>query len=142
MHDIGKVGIPDEVLNKPGKLTANEWDIMRTHSQIGYNILKSSKREILKSAAIISLHHHEKWDGKGYPRGLSGEDIHVFGRITAVADVFDALGSDRCYKKAWEFDKIIEFFHAQRGKHFEPKLVDIFFEHLDEFLKIRDKFQD
>ncbi len=142
MHDIGKVGIPDSVLNKPGKLTADEWDIMREHSEIGYNILKTSNREILKAAAIISLEHHEKWNGTGYPKGLKEQQIHIFGRITAVADVFDALGSDRCYKKAWELDKILEFFKNQSGKHFEPKLIALFFEHLDEFLRIRNKYVD
>ncbi len=142
MHDIGKVGIPDSVLNKPGKLTSEEWDIMREHSEIGYNILKTSNREILQAAAIISLEHHEKWNGTGYPKGLKEEEIHIFGRITAIADVFDALGSDRCYKKSWELEKILELFRNQRGKHFEPKLVDLFFENLDKFLKIRDKYVD
>jgi PAS domain S-box-containing protein len=142
MHDIGKVGIPDEILNKPGKLSAEEWVVMRNHSKVGYDILKSSKREILKAAAIVSYSHHEKWNGSGYPNGLKGEDIHIFGRITAIADVFDALGSDRCYKKAWELDKILDFFRNQTGKHFEPKLVDIFMNNLDEFLKIRDMYED
>ena len=142
IHDIGKVGIPDSILNKPGKLTADEWDIMRTHSEIGYDILKDSKRPLLKAASIISYTHHEKWNGKGYPRGLEGEEIHIFGRITAIADVFDALGSDRCYKEAWPLDKILELFENQRGKHFEPRLVDIFLGNLDEFLEVRDKYKD
>lgn len=142
MHDIGKVGIPDEILNKAGKLTQNEWTIMKKHSQIGYDILKSSKREILQAAAIVSYTHHEKWDGSGYPNGLKGEEIHIFGRITALADVFDALGSNRCYKKAWELDKILDFFKEQSGKHFEPKIIDIFMDNLDEFLKIRDTYVD
>jgi PAS domain S-box-containing protein len=142
MHDIGKVGIPDSILNKPGKLTQEEWEIMKTHAQIGYEILKSSKRDILKSAAIVSYTHHEKWDGSGYPRGLKGEDIHIFGRITAIADVFDALGSDRCYKKAWPLDKILELFNREKGKHFDPNLIDIFINNLDEFLIIRDKYKE
>ncbi len=142
MHDIGKVGIPDEILNKPGKLTSEEWTVMKTHSELGYEILKSSSREILQAAAIVSYTHHEKWNGSGYPNGLEGNNIHIFGRITALADVFDALGSNRCYKKAWELDKILEFFKNQRGKHFEPKLIDIFMENLDEFLKIRDMYED
>ncbi|WP_424687449.1 MAG: PAS domain S-box protein [Halarcobacter ebronensis] len=142
MHDIGKVGIPDSVLNKPGKLNDEEWEIMKEHSELGYNILKNSKREILKAAAIISYHHHEKWNGSGYPQGLKEEEIHIFGRITAIADVFDALGSDRCYKKAWELDKILELFKEQKGKHFDPNLVDLFFDNLDEFLKIRDTYVD
>lgn len=142
MHDIGKIGIPDEILNKPGKLTDSEWDIMKTHAEIGYKILESSKRPILKAAAIVSYTHHEKWNGKGYPNAISGEDIHIFGRITAIADVFDALGTDRVYKKAWPLEKIIELFKNQRGKHFDPQLVDIFLDNLNEFLIIRDKNKD
>ncbi|WP_321468719.1 HD domain-containing phosphohydrolase [Halarcobacter sp.] len=142
MHDIGKVGIPDSILNKPGKLTPDEWVFMQTHSEIGYNILKSSTRPILKAAAIISYTHHEKWNGKGYPRGLKGDEIHIFGRITAIADVFDALGSDRCYKKAWELDRILKLLEEQRGKHFDSQLIDLFMENLDDFLEIRDRYKD
>jgi response regulator RpfG family c-di-GMP phosphodiesterase len=142
MHDIGKVGIKDEILNKPGKLTEDEFKIMKTHSTLGYNMLKNSDKEILKTAAIVAHQHHEKWDGTGYPKGLSGENIHIFGRITAVADVFDALGSNRVYKKAWELDEIFELFKSQRGKHFDPKLIDLFFEHFSEIDKIRLKYQD
>jgi PAS domain S-box-containing protein len=142
MHDIGKVAIPDSILKKPGKLTDEEWVIMKTHSEIGYKILKNSSRPILKAAAIVAYRHHEKWDGSGYPNGLKGEKIHIFGRITALADVFDALGSDRCYKKAWELERILNLFKEERGKHFDPKLVDLFLENLDKFLLIRDKFQD
>jgi len=142
MHDIGKVGIPDAILNKPGKLTDDEWKIMKTHSALGYQMLKNSKREILQAAAIVAHTHHEQWDGNGYPRNLKGEDIHIYGRITALADVFDALGSDRCYKKAWEDDKIFELIKNGSGKHFDPDLVKIFFEYLDTFLDIRSKFKD
>lgn len=142
MHDIGKVGIPDSILNKPGKLSEEEWEIMKKHCVIGYDILKSSQREILQAGAIVALEHHEKWDGSGYPRGLKGKDIHIFGRITAIADVFDALGSDRCYKKAWEDEKIFSLFKEERGKHFDPELIDIFFKNIDKFLEIRDKYKD
>ena len=142
MHDIGKVGIPDSILNKPGKLTDKEWKIMKTHSALGYQMLKSSKREILKAAAIVAYTHHEQWDGNGYPRGLKGEEIHIYGRITALADVFDALGSDRCYKKAWEDEKIFELIKNGKGTQFDPALVDIFFDNLDTFLEIRSKFKD
>jgi response regulator RpfG family c-di-GMP phosphodiesterase len=142
MHDIGKVGIADEILNKPGKLTEDEFIIMKTHAQIGYDLLKSSNKPILKAAAIVAGEHHEKYDGSGYPEGKRGEEIHIYGRITAIADVFDALGSDRVYKKAWELDQILAFFKEQRGKHFDPKLLDLFFENLDEFLAIRDKYVD
>jgi len=141
MHDIGKVGIPDNILNKPGKLTKEEFEIMKSHTQLGYEMLSGSSREILSTAAIISKEHHEKWNGTGYPDQLAGEDIHIYGRITAIADVFDALGSDRCYKKAWPLEKILDLIKEEKGKHFDPKLVDIFFDNLDEFLAIRDKFK-
>ena len=142
MHDIGKVGIPDSILNKPGKLDDEEWEIMRKHSIIGYNILKNSKREILKAAAIVARDHHEKWDGTGYPRKIKEKEIHIYGRITAIADVFDALGSDRCYKKAWEDEEIFELLKEQKGKHFDPKLINLFFENIDKFMRIRDRYKD
>jgi HD-GYP domain-containing protein (c-di-GMP phosphodiesterase class II) len=142
MHDIGKVAIPDAVLNKPGRFDEEERKIMDTHAALGYEMLKHSNRALLKIAAIVAYEHHEKWDGSGYPRGLSGENIHIYGRITALADVFDALGSDRVYKKDWDDEKIFNLFKEERAKHFDPKLVDIFFEHLDEFLKIRETFKD
>jgi response regulator RpfG family c-di-GMP phosphodiesterase len=142
MHDIGKIGIPDSILKKAGKLDEDEFKVMRTHAEIGYHILKGSKREILKAAAIVAYRHHERWDGTGYPNALLGEQIHIFGRITTIADVFDALGSKRVYKEAWELEKILEYFKEQRGKHFDPKLIDIFFNNLDKFLKIRDRFKD
>jgi len=131
MHDIGKVAIADEILLKPGKLSDEEFEKMKEHSQIGWEILKDSKREILRTAALIARDHHEKWDGSGYPNALKGEEISIYGRISAVADVFDALSNERVYKKAWPMDKVLEFFKEQRGKHFEPKLVDLFFENLD-----------
>jgi len=142
MHDIGKVGIPDSILNKPGKLDSKEWDIMKNHTEIGFNILNSSTRPVLKAAAIVSYAHHERWDGTGYPCGVKGEDIHIFGRITAIADVFDALGSDRVYKKAWELEKILLFLNEEKGKQFDPHLVDIFMENLDTILEIRENFKD
>jgi len=142
MHDIGKVAIPDAVLNKPGRFDESEREIMNTHAALGYEMLKHSNRPLLKMAAVVANEHHEKWDGSGYPRGLSGENIHIYGRITALADVFDALGSHRVYKKAWDDERIFNLFKEERGKHFDPKLVDIFFEHLDEFLKIRETFKD
>ncbi|NVJ52065.1 MAG: HD domain-containing protein [Campylobacteraceae bacterium] len=142
MHDIGKVAIPDSILNKPGRFDDKEREVMNTHAKLGYEMLKHSNRALLKAAAIVSLEHHEKWDGTGYPKGLKGEEIHIYGRITAIADVFDALGSDRCYKKAWEDEKIFKLFKEEKAKHFDPKLVDIFFENLNEFLEIRNKFKD
>ena len=142
MHDIGKIAIPDSILNKPGKLTHEEFEIMKTHAQLGYEMLEGSTKSVLKAASIVAHEHQEKFDGSGYPLGLKAEEIHIFGRITAIADVFDALGSDRCYKKSWDDERIYEFFKKQKGKHFDPKLVDIFFEHLDEFLKVRDELKD
>lgn len=142
MHDIGKVAIPDHILNKPGKHTEEEFAIMKTHAQLGYEMLKHSNREILKAAAVVANEHHEKFDGSGYPRGIEGEDIHIYGRITAIADVFDALGSDRVYKRAWEDEKIFELLRDQSGKHFDPKLVAIFFENFDEVNAIRQNYRD
>jgi response regulator RpfG family c-di-GMP phosphodiesterase len=142
MHDIGKVGIPDEILKKPGKLTSEEFEIMKTHAVLGYEMLNVSSRPLLKAAAIVAHEHHEKYDGTGYPRGLKGKDIHVFGRITAIADVFDALGSDRCYKKAWNDEDIFELIRKNSGTHFDPEIVDIFFTNLPSFIRIRDTFRD
>ncbi|MBB3108241.1 HD-GYP domain-containing protein (c-di-GMP phosphodiesterase class II) [Paenibacillus phyllosphaerae] len=142
MHDIGKVAIPDAILQKPGKLTEEEFEIMKQHTLIGYSMLKSSGRALLNIAATIALQHHEKWNGAGYPHGLSGEDIHLYGRITAIADVFDALGSDRVYKKAWELDRILALMQEERGRHFDPALIDVFFEQLPKLLTIREQYQD
>lgn len=142
IHDVGKLGIPDIILNKPGKLTPEEFEIIKTHSTIGYEMLKTSQRHILQTGALIALQHHEKWDGSGYPDGLQGDQIHLYGRIVALADVFDALGNDRVYKKAWPMDEVVAHISSQRGKHFDPVLVDIFLEHLEEFLKISRAFPD
>ena len=142
MHDIGKVAIPDAVLNKPGRFNQEEREIMNTHAELGYQMTKNSDRALLKAASIVAYEHHEKWDGTGYPNKTSGEDIHIYGRITAIADVFDALGSDRVYKKAWDDERILKLFREERGKHFDPNLIDLFFENLDAFFEIRNKFQD
>lgn len=142
MHDIGKVAIPDSILNKPGKLTDEEFELMKTHTTIGFQLLRKSERHILKSAAIVAHQHHEKWNGRGYPNGLTGENIHIYGRITAIADVFDALGSDRVYKKAWELDRILNLFKEERGEHFDPRLVDVFIDELPQLLLVRDRFSD
>jgi len=142
MHDIGKVAIADSILNKAGILTQEERVIMMTHSALGYDMLKHSKRPLLKTAATIAYEHHEKYDGSGYPQGLAEEEININARITALADVFDALGSNRCYKMAWSDEKIFDKFKEEKGKHFDPNLVDIFFENIDEFLAIREKYQD
>ena len=142
MHDIGKVGVPDAILNKPGKLSADEFEQIKTHAQLGYTMLSHSKRPILQVAATIAHEHHEKWDGTGYPRGLAGSDIHLYGRITAIADVFDALGSKRSYKEAWDDEDIWAYFKEQRGKHFDPELIDLFFENLAVFKEIRNHCRD
>ncbi|MDF1875328.1 response regulator [Sulfurimonas sp. SAG-AH-194-I05] len=142
MHDIGKVGIPDNILNKPGKLTPDEFEIMKEHAYLGYEMLKSSSRDILKTSAIVAYEHHERWDGKGYPRAIEGENIHIFGRITAICDVFDALGSTRCYKKAWPLEKILHLFQKEKAKQFDPNLITLFLANLDKFLKIQSQFKD
>ena len=115
---------------------------MKTHATKGYDLLKGSDRPLLKMAAIVAKEHHEKWDGSGYPTNLKAEEISIYGRITAICDVFDALGSDRCYKKAWKDEDIFIFLKNEKGKHFDPKLVDIFFENLDKFLLIREEYKD
>jgi response regulator RpfG family c-di-GMP phosphodiesterase len=142
MHDVGKVGIPDSVLNKPGKLTPEEFELMKTHTTMGFSMLNHSKKEIILTAAIIALQHHERYDGTGYPNKLQGEDIHIFSRITTVADVFDALCSDRVYKKAWPIEEVIALLRTESGKHFDPNVVNIFLEHLDEVLEIKTRYAD
>ena len=142
LHDLGKIGIPDAILNKPGRHTPEEFEIMKTHAMLGYDMLKSSKRRILQAGAVIARDHHEKWNGEGYPYGRKEDDIHLYGRIAAVADVFDALGSDRCYKKAWPMDKIIDLFKEERGRHFEPRIVDGLLDNLDKVIAIRDAYTD
>lgn len=142
LHDLGKIGIPDHILNKPGKFVPDEWEIMKTHALLGYDMLKDSNKRILQAGAVIAAEHHERWDGNGYPYGKSGEDIHIYGRITALADVYDALGSDRCYKKAWPQDKVLALIKDERGKHFDPHLVDVFFERYDDILAICMNYVD
>jgi len=142
LHDLGKIGIPDAILNKPGRHTDEERVIMQTHAELGMQMLRSSKRRVLQAGAIIAGEHHEKWDGSGYPNSTAGEDIHIYGRIAAIADVFDALGSDRCYKKAWPLDKILTLIKEESGKHFDPRLVEILLENLDDILAIINRYVD
>jgi response regulator RpfG family c-di-GMP phosphodiesterase len=142
LHDIGKIGIPDAILNKPGIHTPEETVIMRRHVEIGHQMLAQSKRGIMQMAAEIALSHHENWDGSGFPKGLAGEDIPISGRITMLADVFDALGSRRCYKEAWPAERIREFIVAQNGIKFEPRLVQLLLDHWDEVEAIRTRFPD
>lgn len=138
MHDIGKIAIPHEIIHKPAKLTDDEFAIIKTHTLKAHEFLRHSNRLIMKSADIIALQHHEKWDGTGYPHGLKGEEIHIYGRIVALADVFDALTHKRAYKDAWPIKEAADFIKELRGTHFDPELVDIFVEHLDEFEAIID----
>ncbi len=142
MHDMGKLAIPDAILNKPGKLTPAEFEVIKTHTTAGYEMLRKSTRPVMQMAATMALQHHERYDGTGYPQGLSGENIHIAGRITAVADVFDALGTDRVYKAAWPIDKILDYMRAGSGTHFDPVLIDLLFKNLDAFLDIRTQFSD
>jgi PAS domain S-box-containing protein len=142
MHDIGKVAIPDNILNKPAKLDADEWKVMQTHAQQGYEMLKHSNRPLMVTAAIIALQHHEKYDGTGYPSGLKGESIHIYGRITALADVYDALISERSYKPAWDEPEVLKLILDERGKHFDPELVDLFLHHYGEFKAIKERYAD
>jgi putative two-component system response regulator len=141
MHDIGKIGIPDDVLLKQGRHTPEEREIMKQHTTIGANILRDSASKLLQSGEIIALTHHEKWDGSGYPNGLAGEDIPLWSRITAVADVFDALTSERPYKKAFSNKDALSIMKEKRGKHFEPQLVDLFMDSLDEVFIIQEKYK-
>ena len=142
LHDLGKIAIPDAILNKPGKLTPEEWDVMKTHAQIGYEMLHTSDKPLLQIGAEIARDHHERWDGTGYPNGTKGEDISLAGRITAAADVFDALCSNRVYKPAWDIKQVEEYFNLQRGLHFDPTVVDMMFECLDDLVDIEKKYQD
>ncbi len=140
MHDIGKVGIPDHILNKQGTLDDDEFEIVKKHTMTGYDILKNSKLPLFKISAIIAHQHHEKWDGSGYPRGLKGEEINILGRIVALADVFDALSSSRTYKKGWSTSEIFAFLKSKSGIHFEPRMVELFMDNFGLFLDIRDRY--
>lgn len=142
LHDLGKIAIPDSILLKPGKLTAEERVVMETHAELGYKMLKHSHRRAFEAAANIAYQHHEKWDGTGYPNGTKGEEIHVFGRIAAVADVYDALANARCYKPAWEKERVIALFVEERGRHFDPQIVDVFLENQERFFEINHRFAD
>ena len=142
MHDVGKIGIPDGVLLKPGQLDEKEWEVMKQHTTIGARILSGSTSELLQVGETIALCHHEKWDGSGYPKGLAGEDIPLYGRIISVANVFDALTTTRPYKSRIPNEEALELIRNGRGTHFDPKVVDIFFENIDEILEIQRTFED
>lgn len=142
LHDIGKVAIPDTILNKPGRFTSQERQVMNYHAEFGYEMFADSSRALFQTAATVAHEHHEKYDGSGYPRGLKGEQIHIYARIMAIADVFDALGSDRVYKKAWDDERIFQLFQEEKNRHFDPDLVDRFFDNISDILAIRNKFRD
>lgn len=142
MHDVGKIGIPDAILQKPGKLDAAEWAVMQSHAEIGAEIIGADGSELLNMAREVALSHHEKWDGSGYPRGLQGEAIPIAARIVALADVFDALTSERPYKKAWSVDDAIALIRDQSGHHFDPRLVDAFLRCLPAILEVRERWHE
>jgi response regulator RpfG family c-di-GMP phosphodiesterase len=139
LHDVGKIAIPDKILKKPGKFDPEEWEIMKTHAQIGADLLSNSSNEVIAMGKIIAGQHHERWEGGGYPNNLQGEEIHIAGRISALADVFDALGCKRCYKDPWPLEDILAEINSQKGKHFDPSLVDLLNSNIDQFIKIRDE---
>lgn len=139
MHDVGKIGIPDNILMKPAKLTDEEFDFMKTHTNIGAKILAKSKAEILRLAWQIAISHHEKWNGRGYPQGFSVDKIPIAGRIVGLADVFDALTSKRPYKVPYPIEVAVDIIKKERGEHFDPDVADIFLENIDEFVKIKEE---
>ncbi len=142
MHDVGKLGIPDAILQKPGRLNQEEYRIMQTHAIIGANIMKKADNPVLQMAQIIALNHHERWDGTGYPRGLAGEDIPQVARIVALADVYDALSSQRCYKPAFPEERVMGILKEETGKHFDPETFAAFRDKLDTIREIRHRYVD
>ena len=147
LHDVGKINVSDVILNKPGKLTDEEFEIMKTHTTAGGNIISSiidkvPDSDYLYEAKNLAMYHHEKWNGKGYPSGLAGEDIPLSARVMAVADVFDALISNRCYKKGFPYEKAFGIIREERGRQFDPKIVDAFFAAEDQILEVADKFSE
>ena len=142
MHDVGKIGIPDAVLRKPGKLDGEEWEVMKQHAQIGADIIGEHPSGLLRMAREIALNHHEKWDGSGYPRGIGGAEIPVEARIIAIADVFDALTSERPYKKAWPVEEAVQLLREQSGRHFDPELVELFLGQLPAILEIKERWAE
>jgi response regulator RpfG family c-di-GMP phosphodiesterase len=142
LHDAGKIGIPDAILHKPGPHTEEETQVMRSHAELGRLIFADRESPVLRAAAIVAGEHHERWDGMGYPNGFRGEQIHIFGRITALADVFDALTHQRCYKEAWPLRRTLQYLVEERGRRFDPDLVDVFMQNLDRFIEIYNRYAD
>lgn len=142
MHDLGKLAINDSILNKPGPLSSEEFTVMKNHCDLGNAILQRSKRPLLQMAATVAKEHHENYDGTGYPQGLKKEEINMYSRIVALADVFDALGMKRVYKESWPLEQILEYIRAERGKKFDPQLVDLFFQNVDEIVQVQKTYLD
>ena len=142
MHDLGKLAIHDSILNKPGPLTMEEFEIMKTHTELGYGLLCHSKRPLLQMAAMVAREHHENYDGTGYPQGLKGDEINLFSRIVALVDVFDALGTRRVYKDSWQRDKILEYVQSEKGRKFDPQLVELFFDNIDAICQVTERLRD
>ncbi len=142
LHDLGKLSISEDILAKEGKLSEEEFEAMKSHAKVGFEMLKTSNRGLFRTAAQIALEHHENWDGTGYPRGLRGEEISLYSRIVTVADVFDALGNRRAYKKPWQTPDILEFMYRETGRKFDPRVMDVFFERVDELSEVRHRFPD
>ena len=142
MHDVGKIGVPDSILIKPARLTAEEWQIMRRHCDYGAAIIGDYPHPLFQASRTIALTHHEKWNGQGYPSGLAGEDIPLMGRVVAIADVFDALTTVRPYKQAWSVESALDWIREQRGEHFDPTLVDVFFSVLPDILEFKERYAE
>jgi putative two-component system response regulator len=142
MHDVGKIGIPDSILRKPGALDPDEWKIMQSHAAIGGEIIGQHAHGMLAMAHQLAVTHHEKWDGSGYPNGLAGEQIPLVGRIVAIADVFDALTSARPYKEAWPVEQAADHLRQQRGRHFQPELVDLFLKQMPALLDVKERWAE
>ena len=142
LHDLGKIATPDRILNKPGKLDPEEWEVMKEHAKIGQDMLARVDKPMFAIAADIAGYHHEKWDGSGYPYGLKGEEIPLLGRITAIADVFDALHNKRCYKEAWPLDETVAYIRDARGRDFDPELVDLFLNNIEQIMSICENYPD
>jgi HD-GYP domain-containing protein (c-di-GMP phosphodiesterase class II) len=142
MHDIGKVGIADAILKKQGKLEADEYATMKTHTTIGYKLLSRFHRPVLDISAAVAYEHHEKWDGSGYPRGLRGEEISIYGRIVAIVDVYDALTSNRVYRQAMSSEEVLDILRQGRGTHFDPELLDVFLDHAERFALLAEAYAD
>lgn len=142
LHDVGKISIPDNILHKSGQLDESEWNVMQSHAQLGHSILDGSTRNIIQAGAIIAKDHHENWDGSGYPEGRAGKDIHIYGRIVALADVYDALRHDRCYKKAWSKEQTLDFIKSEDGKKFDPELVQVLYDNIEGIENILQQFPE